>query len=77
MEYKKIVNWLDITPNQPSKFIARRWVEVNDESRETNNISNEIKFKTSTIKSNLCDYSDAYIHVKESITVLQIIKTKH
>ena len=77
MEYKKIVNWLDNTPNQPSKFIARRWVEVNDESRETNNISNEIKFKISRIKSNSCDYSDTYIRVKGSITVLQIMKRKH
>ena len=44
-------------------------VEINDEWRGTYNANNDIKFKTSLIKSNLCDYSDAYIHVKLSITV--------
>ena len=38
-----------------------------DESRETCNKSIQIKFKTSIIRSNLCDYSDAYIHVKGTI----------
>ena len=37
--------------------------------RETYNANNDIKFKTSTIKSNLYDYSNAYIHVQATITV--------
>ena len=32
------------------------------------NVSNQIKSKTSVIRSNLCDYSDAYLHVKWTIT---------
>ena len=32
-------------------------------------VSNQIKFKTSVVRSNLCDYSDAYIHVKGTLTV--------
>ena len=32
VEYQKIINLLDDTTNQPSKFRTRRWVEINDES---------------------------------------------
>ena len=53
---KKKKNLIDDTTNQPSK--------LNDESRGTCNVNSDIKFKTSMISSNLCDYSDAYIHVK-------------
>ena len=53
---------LDDTTN-PS-FRIRNWVEINDESRGTYNASNQIKFKTSVRRSNLCNYSDAYIYVK-------------
>ena len=35
MEYLKIINLLDNTPNQPSKFKTKKWVEINDESRGT------------------------------------------
>ena len=33
MEYQKIINLLDNTTNQPSKFRTRNWVEINDELR--------------------------------------------
>ena len=33
MEYQKIINLLDNTMNQPSKFRTRNWVEINDESK--------------------------------------------
>ena len=58
--------------NQPSKFRTRNWVEVNDESRRTYNTNSNTRLKTSMISSNLCDYSDAYIHVKGTITVSNI-----
>ena len=63
MEYQKIVNLLDNTSNQPSKFMTRNWVEINDDSRGTYTNANT-KFKSTMRKSNLCDYSDAYILVK-------------
>ena len=69
MEYQKIANLIDNTSNQPSKFRTRNWVEVNDESRGAYNVNSQIKFKTTMLKSSLCDYSDAYILVKETITV--------
>ena len=37
MEYKKIIKLVDDTPNQPTKFQAKHWVEINDESRVTCN----------------------------------------
>ena len=51
------------------KFKTKNWVEVNDESRGTYNFNSQIKFKTSMLKSSFCDYSDAYILVKGTITV--------
>ena len=63
MEYQKIINLLENTPNQPSKFRTKNWVEVNDESRVTYKANSEIRFKTSMLRSSLCDYSDVYILV--------------
>ena len=57
------------TQNKPSKFRTRNWVEINDASRETYKASNQIKFKTSTIRSSLCNYSDAYILASGTITI--------
>ena len=59
MEYQKIINVLDDTTSQKSKFRTRNLVEINDESRWTYNYSSGIRFKTLMIRSNLCDYSDA------------------
>ena len=67
MEYQKIANLIDDdTLNEPSKFRTRNWAEVNDESRGAYNVNSQIKFKTSMLKSSLCD---AYILVKGTITV--------
>ena len=48
--------------HKPYKFTTKNWVEINDESRETYT-SSDIKFKTTMLRSNLCDYADAYILV--------------
>ena len=60
---------LDGASNQPSTFRTKNRIEVNDESRGTYNINSQIKFKTTMLKSSLCDYSDAYILVKGTIAV--------
>ena len=57
------------TSNQPSKFRTRNWVEINDGSRGAYNVNSQIKFKTTMLKSSFCDYSDAYILVKGTISV--------
>ena len=69
MEYQKIANLIDDTSNQPSKFRTRNWVDINDESSGAYNVNSQIKFKTTMLKSILCDYSDAYILVKGTISV--------
>ena len=60
---------LDNTRNKPSKFKTKNWVEINDESWGTYNKDNQIKFKTSTLRSRLYDYRNAYILVNGTITV--------
>ena len=68
MEYQTIINLLNNELNKPSKFRTRNWVEKNDKSRGAYT-GNNIKFKTTILRSNLCDYADAYILVKETITI--------
>ena len=55
--------------NQPTKFGTKNWVERNDELHRTYNTNSQIKFKTWMLRSSLCDYSDAYILVSETITI--------
>ena len=45
MEYQKIIKFLDNTPNQPTKFRTKNWVEIHDDSREMHNTNSQIKFK--------------------------------
>ena len=70
MEYRKIANLLDneVTSSQLPKFRTRNWVEINDDSRGTYTDA-DIKFKTTMLKSDLCDYADTYIFVKGAITI--------
>ena len=58
----------DNVSNQPSKFRTKTWVEINDRYRGGYNVNSQSKFKTTILKSSLCDYSDAYILVKGTIT---------
>ena len=71
MEFQKNLNFLDITSDDKDlpRFVTRKWIEVYDESEENFNVTNEIRTKTSMLRSDLCDYSDAYIVVKGTITV--------
>ena len=72
METQKIVNLLGDTNNESSKFATRKWYVINDQNNtdygEGNEDSTTVKFETKVIKSNLCDYSDAYILVTGNIT---------
>ena len=62
MEYQKISNLLESTSDNLSKFRTRNQVEIN-ESRG-NYANSDIRFKTTMLRSNLCDYADSYILVK-------------
>ena len=71
MEYDKINNLLlskDNESEQLSKFVTREYVRVNS-LLDTYNENKSIRFETPMLRSNLCDYSDAYILVKDTITV--------
>ena len=70
MEYKKIINLSDNTQNQLFKFRRKTWTEISDDSLVTYNPNGQIKFKTSILKTSLCNYSDAYILVRGTINVV-------
>ena len=69
MEFQKIMNLLENTPDQPTTFRTKNWIEINCESRGTYNTNSQIKSKTSMLRSSLCDYSDAYILVNGTIKI--------
>ena len=69
MEYQKIANFLNDGSNKPSKFRTKNWVEINDDVRGVYSPNKQIRFKTSMLRSILCDYSDAYILVKGNVSV--------
>ena len=46
MEYQKIINLLDNTPTQPSKFKMKNWVEINNYSRGKYITNSRIRFKS-------------------------------
>ena len=71
MEYDKINNLLLSEDNESeklSKFVTREYVTVNS-SLDTYNENKSIRLKTPMLRSNLCNYSDAYILVNGTITV--------
>ena len=60
METQKIINFLnDLSNEEPNSQIAKG----------KHNQNNYIKFETESIKSSLCDYSDAFTLVARDITV--------
>ena len=70
MEYQKMINLLENTPNEPSKFRTNNCVEINDVASGVYNTNSQIKFTTWMLQSSLCDYSDAYILASRTITVV-------
>ena len=52
-----------------SKFVTRKWIEVNDLSGGQYSVNKNMRFKISMLRSYLCDYSDEYIVVKGAVTV--------
>ena len=70
MEYQKITNLLGNAFVKVPRFITKKWIEVHDQSGITENRYNsnkQITFKTSMLRSDICDYSDACIVVKRKI----------
>ena len=72
MEYQKITNLLGTTLDEVPRFVTKKWIKVHDQSSSAEDrykSSKQIRFKTSMLRSDLCDFSDAYTVVKGTITV--------
>ena len=69
METQKIVNLLNDSNNENSKFATKKWYIIDNESKGNYSHHNPIKFLTKSIESSLCDYSDAYILVTGNISI--------
>ena len=72
METQKIVNLLNGSDNENSKFATKKWYVIDSESKGKYTHHDPIKFLTKSIESSLCDYSDVYILVTVNITVTRI-----
>ena len=75
METQKIVNLLNDSHNESSKF-ATKWYIINDQNNgqygRGNYNDSTITFETKVIKSNFCDYSHAYILVTGDIKIADV-----
>ena len=69
METQKILNLLNGSDNENSKFATKKWYVIDSESKGNYSHENPIKFLTNSLESSLCDYSDAYILVTGNINV--------
>ena len=72
MEFQKTVNFIDITSDDKDlpRFVTKKWIEVYDHSEGNYDVKKETRIKT-MLRSDLCDFSDAYIVVKGTITVVR------
>ena len=68
MEYQKIL--ISFNEASDTKFVTRKWNIVNDQSNANCDIGNETFCKKEVLKSNRCDYNDAYILVRGDIIVV-------
>ena len=71
MEFQEIINLLDITFDNKDlpRFVTKKWIEVDDQSEKNYSVNKEIRIKSPMLRSDLCNFSDAYIVVKGYITV--------
>ena len=71
METQKIVNFLDSSENEFSKFATKQWNVIDsDETKDICSHDNPISFLTNSLESSLCDYSDAYLLITRNIAVV-------
>ena len=70
INFQNIATFLDTTydDNALPKFVTKKWIEVYDQSEGNYNVNKAVRIKTSMLRSDLCDFNDAYIVVKATIT---------
>ena len=66
--FKRLIGTTSDNKDLPA-FVTKKWIGVYDQSEGNYNVNEEIRIKTSMLRSDLCDFSDAYIVVKGNITV--------
>ena len=80
MEFNKINNFLGDSSDKVPRFVTKKWIKIHPQSTCDFKTSKEIKFKTSMLRSDLRDYSEAYVWVKGDVTLIMqqitIILTK-
>ena len=61
MKFQKIVNLFDTTSDDKDlpRFVTKKWIEVYDQTGRNCNINKEIRNKTSILRSDLSNFSDA------------------
>ena len=69
MEFQKIINLLNITSDDKDlpRYVTKKWIEVYDQSEKSYSINREIRIKTSMLRSDLYDFSEAYIVMQKEI----------
>ena len=69
MEYQQITNLLDTKSDKVPRFNTKKWIEVHDQSGKIYYTNKQIRFKTSMLQWELCNYRDAYIVARGTINV--------
>ena len=70
METQKIINFWNDSSSEKSKFATKNWCVTDSQTAKGKyNQKNSIKFETESIKSSVCDYSNAFILVTGDVTV--------
>ena len=71
MEFQTVVNLLDAIFDEKiyQDLLLKKWIKVYDQSEKNHNVNKEIRIKTSMLRADLCDYSNAYIVVNGTITL--------
>ena len=73
METQKVINLLNGSDNEYSKFATKKWYVIDSDSKSNYSHPDTTKFLTTSIESGLCDYSEAYILVTANITEIRTI----
>ena len=72
MKFQKIINFLNTNSDEDfPRFVTKKWIGVYDQSGGNYNVNKEIIIKTSMLRSDLCDHSNAHIVAKGTITVVR------
>ena len=73
IEFQKVANFISTTADDKDlpRLVTKNWIKFYDQSRENYNVNKETRIKTSMLRSDLCDHSNAYIAVEGTITVVR------